>query len=143
MKKLFLVLLLFFSSIAFAAENYICESEAAGGVKFNFQQKKYEGMAFKGEDKNVLTFNKAIKIWEWKGFGDNYPKSMGGCKDEENFISCKLLGGEMGFSKLTLRYYETYILPATMSTKNIDKKAREILEGNTPSISVGSCAAIN
>ena len=42
MKKLLLLLTLL-SSIALAAESYICESEAIGGVKFNSQQKKFEG----------------------------------------------------------------------------------------------------
>jgi len=142
MKK-FLLLLQLFSSMSFAAESYICETEAAGGVKFNFQQKKYEGMAFKEGGKSLLTFNKAIKIWEWKDFGDKNPKSYGGCKEADGFIECKIIGGEMQFSINTLRFYETYILPATMSTKNIDKDAHKLLEGNTPSIKVGSCAVIN
>ena len=139
---LIVLCLIMFSKISQAAESYICETEASGGVKFNFTQNKYEGTVFRSDGKYVLTLNKSLSLWEWKEFGDKIAKSMS-CNDKDNFVRCKLIGGEMGFSKSSLRFYETYTLPWAFDTRNVDKNSREILQGNTPYIKVGICASIN
>ena len=141
MKKLLLLLTLL-SSIALAAESYICESEAIGGVKFNSQQKKFEGSAFKAGNKNVLTYNKINKIWEWKDFGEATASSIK-CTESDFLIECQLFGGEINFHKKNLRFYETYTAGALSSPKDANEKTKVFFEKNTPLIAVGSCAIIN
>ena len=144
MKRLFILLLISFGFESNAADNYLCEGEAAGGVKYNFQTKTFEGMGFSNKEKNILQLNKNTKKWELKKFGDKIARSFGGCEDSKyELITCKVIAGEFAFSKTTLRYYETYTLPSLAEISRMDKETKELFSHNTPMIEVGKCAEIN
>ncbi len=145
MKKIFILLLtLTLGFESKAANNYLCEGEAAGGVKYNFQTKVFEGMGFSNKEKNILQLNKDTKKWELKKFGDKILRSFGGCEDSKyDTITCKVIAGEFSLSKTSLRYYETYTLPSLVEISKMDKEMKELFSHNTPMIEVGKCAEIN
>lgn len=131
-----------------AGENYLCVTEASGGVKYNGLKGKYEGLGFDTTTNLEKIVVKKVENTKWRieNFGSSIDNSIK-CdtfNDSKKTISlsCDLIFGHFGINFDNLRFYITYLIPALTdpSKYSESKKIRDFLDQNTPYIAVGSCS---
>ena len=67
--------LLNFSIASYGQENYVCITDAVGGISYNQQSKQWDGAKFKNKnDKIIIT--RQQNNWKVKDFGGSYDDSF-------------------------------------------------------------------
>jgi len=128
-KKIFLIFYFLIPSLVSAQENYLCVSEAIGGVAYNSTEKKWEGTKFKNSSEKII-ITKTNGIWKYKEFGATFEEDCGKSNEYGNF-RCSIFFGEFVFNSKTKRFIKTYTAGYVGGEDN---------NNNTPAIMIGTCS---
>lgn len=128
LKKLFFIFTFLVPSISIAQENFLCVSEALGGVAYDKTKKRWEGTKFTNTNQKII-ISKKNDDWKIREFEDGFERNCGKIT-EHGILRCDVFFGEFVFNINTKRFLQSYMVGYINGEDN---------NNNTPAVTIGTC----